>query len=416
MRQRLTTPDERGNLIVAIAIIMIVMMIGTALMARSLSNIHVITHLENFSSALGDADAGLSDAKFRIDNGQAASFCVGTSPACLASAVPGAPGVQYKATATTPDQWTIQSMGSEHNVPHAIQATYSRSTKFPFALFGKTGLNFQGTGGPVGCVLNGCNSNNDAFSTYNSSVAGGGYNANGPVYIGSDGVVNCNGNLTSNVTVVYFQGGGGTSGCTNATLQPIGIPYPVPLQNPPATGVQACPGLIQGSSVFLGSAYGIPIIPSGIYQCNLPIVMAGTLAVAGPVQLYVELDPTINLASVPDITIAPASSINGPVTDALGNITTWPVAANLQIYTNGIGSIGALAGQGYTFGGVLYAPQAYMTADGCKGTYYGSVVANTLTCNGTPNLKFLYDGALSQLKDAWLMSQYTEIGAPISVP
>ena len=46
---------------------------------------------------LAQADAGLSDALFRVDQlgvTPAASFCVGNNPACTVSSVPGAPGVQ----------------------------------------------------------------------------------------------------------------------------------------------------------------------------------------------------------------------------------------------------------------------------------------------------------------------------------
>ncbi|MGH9055252.1 MAG: DUF7305 domain-containing protein, partial [Acidimicrobiales bacterium] len=84
------------------------------------------------------------------------------------------------------------------------------------------------------------------------------------------------------------------------------------------------------------------------------------------------------------------------------------------IYTNGNGNVGDSNGQGFCFSGVLYAPNAQLTANGCKSQYYGSIVINTFTCNGGPNLGFWYDSQFGQLYGNWVTSGYQQIN-PSSV-
>ncbi len=85
-----------------------------------------------------------------------------------------------------------------------------------------------------------------------------------------------------------------------------------------------------------------------------------------------------------------------------------PSAENLQILINSDGQVGFDNGHGYDFGGVLYAPQAYLTQDGCKSQYYGSITINTLTCNGGPHLFVSYDSSLGAYYGNWVVSSYAQ--------
>src|SRR5262249_20379296 len=93
---------------------------------------------------------GVADALFRVDQLPAStpvsSFCVGPNPACTVQAVPGAPGVTYTARRVDDNTLTILSKGIVNGQPHAIQATITRSFLYPFALFAKTGITFNGGG------------------------------------------------------------------------------------------------------------------------------------------------------------------------------------------------------------------------------------------------------------------------------
>src|SRR6185312_15076823 len=92
---------ERGNMVVAVGVIMVLAMLSAAVVARTLSGQKSTRQGQDFSGALANADAGVSDALFRLDqlgSVPAATFCVGSSSSCTVHAVPGAPGVTYVAT------------------------------------------------------------------------------------------------------------------------------------------------------------------------------------------------------------------------------------------------------------------------------------------------------------------------------
>ncbi|HWE66876.1 MAG TPA: hypothetical protein VG298_09550, partial [Acidimicrobiales bacterium] len=151
----------------------------------------------------------------------------------------------------------------------------------------------------------------------------------------------------------------------------------------------------------------------GTYACAYPITITGNLAVTGgPVQLFVNiLDPNASTTTDIDITAGSTVNYNGSV-DASGKCVlsgTLPDATQLQIFTNGAGLVGDSSGKGYCFGGILYAPNASLTGNGCKSSYLGAVVINIFTCNGGPNLGFYYDNALKALFGPWTTSGYTQI-------
>src|SRR5207302_2014438 len=102
MTGRMSRP-ERGNVIVAMAIIMVLAMLSAAVVARTISGQKAARQGQDFSGALAQADAGVSDALFRIDQlgtAPAANFCVGNDSHCTLTSVPGAlsaQSVQYTA-------------------------------------------------------------------------------------------------------------------------------------------------------------------------------------------------------------------------------------------------------------------------------------------------------------------------------
>ena len=74
--------DERGNMIVVMGVIMVLTLLMAVVTARTLSGLQSTRQGQDFSAALANADAGVSDALFRIDqlgNAPAATFCVGAN-------------------------------------------------------------------------------------------------------------------------------------------------------------------------------------------------------------------------------------------------------------------------------------------------------------------------------------------------
>lgn len=403
------------------AVILVITVLGTALVARAVQNLTFVRHGQDFAAALANADGGLSDALFRIDQGATTAFCVGTSTSshpCVASSVPGAPGVQYQATPVDPstgdpltacaagqtpspdtcpgDAWRVQVLGTSGNPPvlHGIQALVTRSAAYPFALFGNGGLIFNGE-------------SSCGFATYDSTPPGSAIDCSGAVSIGSNGTIACNGGLGSNVTAVYYTGGGGISGsCGNTNGDP--SPYSVPTKSPPG---DASPGSCPATNGIIGSANTTTTLQPGVYVCSAPVTLEGNIVIAssstngGVVDLYVDLPSSQNTSTTQALSILGGSTVNY---DASSN--PYPVAADLRIFSNSIGTVADYNGSGtYTFAGVIYAPQANLTGDGCKSTYYGALVINTLTCNGGPHLTINYDLGLQDVKTPWTMSDYSEI-------
>ncbi len=77
--------------------------------------------------------------------------------------------------------------------------------------------------------------------------------------------------------------------------------------------------------------------------------------------------------------------------------------------SNSTGTFGNDPGNGYYLGAVVYAPNASFTQDACKSHYYGSLVINSLTCDGGPHLYVSYDSSLTTLYGPWAAGAYTQI-------
>jgi Tfp pilus assembly protein PilX len=402
--------DERGSLVVALMIILVCFTLGSALVMGAIAGDKTALNNQHHDTALEAAQAGVADALFRLDQlpdtGTPSSFCVAATPSvsCLvpvAGGVPGIPGVSYSASFNpSANAFTIRSEAVVGNTDAAVQATATRASQFPFALFGNSGLTFNGN------ASNGFDTYDEA--AYSTSPSSPNPNPEGPVAIGSNGSITCNGpGLASNVTAEYYSGGGGISGsCGTASPQPTQISLPVPSA---PTSYSDCPNDGQ-----LGADYGYPTIAPGTYLCTSPITIGGALAVAAattadPVKIYVILPAGSNTSSTTAVAISSDAVVNAQTSYTAGE--PLPVAGAFQILSNATGEVGGSNGQGYVFGGIIDAPNAYLVGDGCKSVYYGALVLNTLTCNGGPHLAVHYDDQLGQLYTAWSISGYTDIPA-----
>jgi Tfp pilus assembly protein PilX len=406
--------DERGSLIVALLVILVCVTLGGALVSQVVAVDKTTVNNQRHDTALEAAQSGVADALFRLDQlpdtGTPSSFCVAASASAgcgspVATSVPAGSGVSYEAAyQPSTNSFLIRSEAVVDGTTAAVQATATRAAQYPFALFGTSGLDFNG-------------SSSNGFSTYDdtegysTSTADPNPNPSGAVAIGSNGTISCNGGLGPNITSVYYTGGGGISGsCGTPSAQ--ATAYPVSTPTAPSTS-SGCP-----NGGDLGSAYGASwsTLSPGTYLCTVPVTISGTLTVPNasatdPVKLYVILPSSTNLSSTTAVTIIRSSLVNAA--SSYTGSSPLPVATALQILSNAVGAVGGDNGQGYYFGGVIDAPQAFLTGDGCKSVYYGALVINTLTCNGGPNLTVNYDTGLRQLYTPWSMSGYTDIPAAL---
>jgi hypothetical protein len=438
-RPRHRRPDEQGSIIVALLVIFVVVGLSSVLAARVIGNETIVVHRQNTAAGIAGADAGITDALFRIDQGAAGTgtvtgspignyqFCVGGT-GCIAPSVPGAPGVKYIATANTSNpstatQWTVQSKGTVNGAPGAIQETLTRISEYQYALFGATTLDFNGKS------VNG-------FGNYSpGSQASGNPQACADaavnpacVKIGSNGIINCpgtshssNSDLPLSVLAVYYSGGGGVSGPCGTT-QPVSTLFNVPVQSPPA-GTWTCPGNGQlGSNTTGPATIGTPG-QTTVYVCNnTSVTISGNLQVVGPVQFYIQLDSSTNQSFVssktPTLEITAGSTVNTSInTNPAPSSAQLPDASLFQVFSNSSGTIGSTNGSAaaYYYGGTMYAPNATLTGNGCASSFYGSLVLNKFVCNGGPALTINYDKDLANLFGPWSTSGYVQI-PPATLP
>ena len=430
-------PDETGSIIVALMIILIIVVLSSMLLVRVIGNQEITVARQSGYSGVASADAGLSDALFRLDQGPADTGTTGVM--CLNAANPSDPNCQVQASAATPQlsgvsyvartvpagtapaaatEWQVQAIGNASTgMKGAVQETLTRSAFYPFALFGKEALTFNGstTAANFGTFTPGTGT-----LTYCSDTA-----TNPPcLEIGSDGSISCSGNSPLSIESIYYNtgSGGGSAGCGTSVSKNTTYNVPVPAAPTPPAGVTySCPNSGQLGSL---ATPPYPDITPGIYVCTSEVTIDGTLTVSpatSPVQLYIMLPSTSNTVSSPFLNVYADSQINTEITYAQmsaggSGIGTSPLPNStlFQLFTNSIGNLTVNGNHGFVYGGVLNAPEANLTTNGCKSYFFGAAIINTYTCNGGANLGFYYDSALSQYYGNWQVSGFEQIN-PSSV-
>ncbi|MDQ1437090.1 MAG: hypothetical protein QOK43_719 [Acidimicrobiaceae bacterium] len=356
--------DERGSMAVAVAVLMVLTMLSTAVLARTLAGIHSVRQGQDFNAALASADAGVSDALFKIDQlGSVAT--IGPVTGSVAAGT-----FKYKAAMVDDQTYTITAMGTVNGRPHGVQATAYRQLQFPFALFGVNGIRLNGNGG----------------DNIHATRPDGSIDPNRRANIGSNHAIDVNGGGGGDGQYFYTNEGS-CSGCS-APSNPTG-PYQTPdpaLPTSPAPG--GCPG---AAGVVSG------VLSAGTYVCSTNVRFSGTVTLGGPVKIYMTNAASNTAGTTLDIS------------DSLVNMGGNPV--DLQIYKIGAGVIepgnGSHAG---SVAGILYAPGADMTVNGGHVTWTGALVVGSFRMNGNPNFEMRYDQRVESLVlQNWKIKDYTEI-------
>jgi hypothetical protein len=377
--------DERGAaMIIAVTVMLIASTLAIGLLARSLNGMSNSRRQQDFSAALARADAGVSDALFRVDQlgtGAPSTFCVGAG--CGVTALPGAASVSYKATVVDNNTVLVRSKGVDNGVPHAVEASLQRDIYFPFAVFGNSSLTFNG------------NSDDQIYTVDPSGNPVSSPDADA----GSNGTITCNGAAghPAEHHVVYPGGSTNCSFPINATgtyhpLDPVTTcpaPINVPLTPCVPAGAAACP---------LGGVFPAIINP-GAYYCTSSISFPSTVSIGGG---------SVN-GGVVEIYVIPSSGTADVATDSDINVNGDPT--KFRVFVAGAGNInpgnGSHAG---AFTGIMYAPSSNMTANGCKVDWRGAIVFNAMTCNGGPHLSVRYDTRVAALvQQNWSVHNYHEI-------
>ena len=410
---RVDRRNDHGNLIIVMSIMMVLGALAVAVLARTMSSQTSARQATEFAGALGPADAGVSDALFRLDqlaSGAAppATFCVGSSSSCLAPSLPGAPDTEYVATydATT-RILTVRSKGVVNGRPHGVEAEVSRSRAFRFAIFGNDEVLFNGNSQ---ANIETVDENGNPTEEFDAEV-------------GTNDEIVCNG----------ASGGGGESNvgypgsdvdedCNNPVELDSGIYEPLaPVAvadcedvdpNVPAT--PCYPGTAENCPADPSTGYLPNPLPPGKYLCRSTVKflpgyheIGSDATNGGVVELFViPLAGTANV-ELDDSYINVGAGAN-PATEA-DDVDGDPT--KLRVYLAGSGAVQTAGGSSAKrFVGIVYAPESHMTANGCKEQWRGALVLGDMTCNGGPNLSIEYDVRVARLEDEdWTISNYREI-------
>jgi Tfp pilus assembly protein PilX len=401
MRRRNRRPDERGNMIVVMAVIMVLLFLSIAVVARTTSGLRSTRQGQDFSAALAQADAGLSDALFRIDqleDAPAATFCVGSNVACTLASIPGAPDVQYTARRVDDNTYTVYSKGLVNGQYHAIQATVQRSYLYPFAIFAKTGITFNGNTGDY--------DPSDGTGPIETVDASGNVVLTPVADVASSGQITCHGSDSPAHRQAYFDGGG--TNCDNGYLlsgvydpQDPTPTCPAPVNIPTTPCLPASPSACPATAGVLPAA-----LTPGVYYCSQNDLTGGSLSFPSTFTV----GPGLGNGGAVDIYVIPTDSTNITLSIANATINENGDPTKLRVYLKG-GRIdpgnGSHAGD---FTGILWAPSAEETNPGCKANWRGALVLNTFTCNGGPHLSVRYDSRIQSItQSSWSVSNYTEI-------
>ncbi|MBW3615078.1 MAG: hypothetical protein KY439_07195 [Actinobacteria bacterium] len=373
--------EEGATLVIAVIVMMILSTLSIAILARTLSVLGSMRSGQDFDAALAAADAGLSDALFKIDQS--------APPDWTATGVAGAGQFAYTADKVSETEYVVRSRGTVGRSNHAVAARVTRTARFPYALFSQQNLTLDGRVG-------------GRSNFYSFDVVTG--TSTEAVNVGSNGTTVCQGG--SFPTGLRTRAVAGNKDCPN--FAPLSDPEPMTEVVAPTGATQPCP--VDG--VFTGTVDGGGGTP---YVCRRDVSFVGTVTVTNPpliVYVLPDVDASGNLVIGADgKPIYHSLDMRGAVVNSGG------YSKNVQIYKAGDAPIHLDPGNTsdtLTFSGVLYAPQSSITINGGK-WWTGSVMTNEVRVNGTPNLKIGYDlGLRNYYGKDWKVSRYSEIpsGSP----
>ncbi|HVU74538.1 MAG TPA: hypothetical protein VHE83_16355 [Mycobacteriales bacterium] len=425
---------EAGSLILAIAMLLFVSLMATALLGQVLSGQVQERHATRYENALQGAEVGLDRMLAQV---KAAPFASGFSP--ITGSTPGT-NVAYSVTATCnvvnpltnacTGLWTVLSSGTTaapKQTTRTIQAAVRSGSLFSFAVFGRAFDSFNG-GNSV-----------DSYNSAGGSVPSYICNDGGQRDVSSTDYVTSLKNLTTNSAATQMctptgRGVVGTNGRLFLKGQVAGdtdrmeiynakenVPLPDPWPNP--TGY--CDGVPQTCNQYDPSApttYDPAVAPPhGLYYYQPPMsfpdpTICNNVPTTTSFADQTALGPGVY--GFTDVTLDHLSTITGTVDnptilcvsgqvhipngetvriDAVGSKLYPEPAGGFLIFSkyNATNSPGLDFGNHAAISAGIYAPNAAFSG-GSQGNVYGSMIAGSVDNQGGWN--FHYDEALANSK------------------
>jgi hypothetical protein len=327
-------------------VLMIVVALSVAVVSRTLVSQHAVRQNQDFNAALAQADGGVSDALFQLDQGQSGTFSN--------SGTAGGSTWTYTATQQDANDYTIQSVGTVNGRTHQVVANVSRVTRFDYALFGVSSISITGN----------CNKGQ----------------VQAPM--GSGGSINNDCGVREDC---YLPGNGPCPSLPDGHIVKKTHTEPAPTAPPGITPTPA------NGTVTLG--------PTLNGNNGTPLVYT-----TGNITFQADKNGNVNVTNGPFILY-----VLGSATLTFTNDTYNPggPAANFQVY-DAEASSWTFNGHGPTIYGAIYVPAVDVTADGGKLNINGSMVAHSFTWHGAPNMGVADPSLNNVVVQNWTISNYHE--------
>jgi hypothetical protein len=357
------TSGERGSLVIALAVILVLSGLTLAVLARTVSALGSARVSQDTASAVNAADAGVADALYVL------SHTAVTGPGTVSR---GSGSFSWTATLTSDFAGTVTSTGTINRRSHTVTVDVSRRRQWPWIV---------ATSGSL--VLDGpdiISSNLSPADPGEPAVADGG------------GMVLRN-SASGGAQQELLGPGASCSGCTNPVSPPLTttlVDPEVPTAPAPAT---------------LSSCTGITTLTTGTYLCEAPLVSFGPGAVSvgpGPVDLYVE----------------DASGPSPTVSFADAQVNVGGDASQFVIHVVGAGIIQPGDGVAHagTLWGIIDAPRSSLRSADCEFTLRGAADLGSFDCLAPlagPGPVLTYDGKVAAIPaTTWRETDYRDVAGP----
>ena len=351
--------DERGSLVIAMAVVLVLAGLSIAALARTVAAIGSARVAQDGAAAAAAADAGLTDAVSVLDSGAPTPPFptpfgpgYGTIGPASGPATPAA-GVatfRWTATATGPGSVAIRSVGTVNGRQHQVDAVAWRGPQWPWVLATTGSLVLDGPASVSGRIASG-----------------------GPMVL--------RGGAPGGSAQDLLGPGAACTGCSEADSLRAPVTFPlavVPTSPPPLP----CP------------ANPIKELEAGTYLCPGDIVFDDDVRVDGPVVLY---------------------QVNGPGLAAIrfstGEVNGGGPASNLIIHKIGPGPVDLGAA---SIGGIIDAPEGFFASASCGFRLRGALLLGSFSCTTSGSGPTLAYGAGSPLTTAWSIGSRRD--APVGSP
>lgn len=408
--------DDGMAMIIAIVVLLVVLTLGTVVVASSVQTNLSTRHDASYKNAAEAAEAGLQIAVYRLNMlVPGDSSCVGDSVStpgssgwCQSSTytlgngstyqyymtpVMGLSGTCIGLTITTADvnQRCITAVGTSNGVSDRAQVRAGAFAARPLLpVAGDIGLKSFTISGNA--KVGGSAGTNGPFNSSGSANASGGVDL-GPAGTDTDSSSNRSSPVTRLTSPLVLapvnpgtsnqplsscpEGRGGGLWCNDDYRITNGLasPHVMPYDQSSAHGVS----FDATTRVLNLSSNGSLTLGGGIYNfCSVTLSGGATITIAPAVQAEIFVDS-------PDDPGSGCASGTGSLTMSGGS--TWfnpsanPLAAQFYVYglNNGSSAI-TLSGNAAMYG-VIYAPQSQVTLSG-NGTLYGAIASSRLTISG----------------------------------